>query len=114
MDEFPSLKARKLLTALKREPLAYTIARRKGSHRRLKSQNGYYDGGIRASRVLDDDERAYLLEYVRWIPRCKPQPIEIDDDLLRPINYEDVVADRWDSQTDGGIEYVCAVTEPPA
>jgi predicted RNA binding protein YcfA (HicA-like mRNA interferase family) len=41
MDDFPSLKARKLLAVLKREPLGYKIARQKGSHRKMKSRNGY-------------------------------------------------------------------------
>jgi predicted RNA binding protein YcfA (HicA-like mRNA interferase family) len=39
--DFPSLKARRLLSILCREPLAYAIARQKGSHRRLESSNGY-------------------------------------------------------------------------
>lgn len=41
MDEFPSLKARKLMAVLMREPLAYEVARQKGSHRTMKSRNGY-------------------------------------------------------------------------
>jgi predicted RNA binding protein YcfA (HicA-like mRNA interferase family) len=41
MHEFPSVKARKLLAVLQREPLAFEIVRQKGSHRRMKSRNGY-------------------------------------------------------------------------
>jgi predicted RNA binding protein YcfA (HicA-like mRNA interferase family) len=41
MDDFPSLKARKLLGIFMREPLAYEVVRQKGSHRRMKSTNGY-------------------------------------------------------------------------
>ena len=32
---FPSLKTKKLLAVLEREPLNYTVARQKGSHRRM-------------------------------------------------------------------------------
>lgn len=39
--EFPSLKAPKLLAILMKEPLTYEIARQDGSHRRMKSRNGY-------------------------------------------------------------------------
>jgi predicted RNA binding protein YcfA (HicA-like mRNA interferase family) len=41
--EFPSLKAKQLLAVLAREPLAYEVARQKGSHRKLRSRNGYPD-----------------------------------------------------------------------
>jgi predicted RNA binding protein YcfA (HicA-like mRNA interferase family) len=41
MNEFPSLKAKKLLAILKREPLGYEIVRQSGSHRKMKSRNGY-------------------------------------------------------------------------
>lgn len=33
--QFPSLKAKKLLQTLERRPLGYTVARQKGSHRRM-------------------------------------------------------------------------------
>jgi predicted RNA binding protein YcfA (HicA-like mRNA interferase family) len=39
--EFPSLKAKKMLAILQREPLGYEIKRQKGSHRKLESRNGY-------------------------------------------------------------------------
>jgi predicted RNA binding protein YcfA (HicA-like mRNA interferase family) len=39
--DFPSLKAKQMLGILRREPLAYSIARQKGSHRVLWSRNGY-------------------------------------------------------------------------
>jgi predicted RNA binding protein YcfA (HicA-like mRNA interferase family) len=35
--EFPSIKARKLLAVLTREPLGYRIARQSGSHRHLRA-----------------------------------------------------------------------------
>ncbi len=38
---FPSLKGRELFAVLRREPLAYDVARQKGSHRTLESSNGY-------------------------------------------------------------------------
>lgn len=41
MDEFPSLKARKLLALLKRKPLEYAVTRQKGSHRKMESPHGY-------------------------------------------------------------------------
>jgi predicted RNA binding protein YcfA (HicA-like mRNA interferase family) len=41
MDDFPSLKARKLLAVLKRRPLGYAVTRQKGSHRRMESSTGY-------------------------------------------------------------------------
>jgi predicted RNA binding protein YcfA (HicA-like mRNA interferase family) len=37
MPPFPSMKAKRLLAVLMREPLNYRIARRSGSHRRLKA-----------------------------------------------------------------------------
>jgi predicted RNA binding protein YcfA (HicA-like mRNA interferase family) len=40
-DVFPSLKARDLLSILQRQPLEYRVARSRGSHTRLESQNGY-------------------------------------------------------------------------
>jgi predicted RNA binding protein YcfA (HicA-like mRNA interferase family) len=39
--QFPPLKARRLLAVLQREPLAYDIARQRGSHRLLVSRRGY-------------------------------------------------------------------------
>lgn len=39
--QFPSLKARRVLAILCREPLAYEVVRQQGSHRRLRSRNGY-------------------------------------------------------------------------
>ena len=41
--EFPSLKAGKLLAVLMRKPLQYAVVRQSGSHRRLRSPNGYPD-----------------------------------------------------------------------
>ncbi len=35
MDDFPSLKARRLLAVLTREPLNYRVVRQNGSHRTL-------------------------------------------------------------------------------
>jgi len=35
VDDFPSLKARRLLAILTREPLNYRVVRQSGSHRRL-------------------------------------------------------------------------------
>jgi predicted RNA binding protein YcfA (HicA-like mRNA interferase family) len=37
MSDFPSLKARDQMAVLMREPLSYEIARRRGSHRRLRA-----------------------------------------------------------------------------
>jgi predicted RNA binding protein YcfA (HicA-like mRNA interferase family) len=37
MPPFPSMKAKRLLWVLMREPLNYRIARQSGSHRRLKA-----------------------------------------------------------------------------
>lgn len=39
--QFPSLKARRLLAILMREPLNYRVARQKGSHRRMTSAAGH-------------------------------------------------------------------------
>lgn len=38
MRSFPSMKAKRLLAILMREPLNYRIARQRGSHRRLKAE----------------------------------------------------------------------------
>lgn len=43
MSQFPSLKAKRLLAVLKREPLAYVQVRCVGSHRTLRSKYGYPD-----------------------------------------------------------------------
>lgn len=37
MDDFPSMKARRLLAILMREPLNYRIVRQRGSHRTLRA-----------------------------------------------------------------------------
>ncbi len=39
--DFPSLKSQQLLRVLLREPLGYEVVRQNGSHRKLKSRNGY-------------------------------------------------------------------------
>ncbi len=44
--QFPALKPQQLLAILRREPLGYEILRQKGSHRRLRSRNGYPDLGF--------------------------------------------------------------------
>lgn len=36
-SDFPSIKARRLLRLLERQPLGYRVVRQAGSHRRLKS-----------------------------------------------------------------------------
>jgi predicted RNA binding protein YcfA (HicA-like mRNA interferase family) len=38
MDPFPSMKAKRLLAVLERQPLNYEAVRRSGSHRRMQSQ----------------------------------------------------------------------------
>lgn len=37
MSEFPSMKAKRLLAVLERQPLGYRVVRQAGSHRRLDS-----------------------------------------------------------------------------
>jgi predicted RNA binding protein YcfA (HicA-like mRNA interferase family) len=37
VSQFPSMKARRLLALLQREPLGYRVVRQSGSHRRLES-----------------------------------------------------------------------------
>jgi predicted RNA binding protein YcfA (HicA-like mRNA interferase family) len=37
MGQFPSMKARRLLAVLQREPLGYRVVRQAGSHRRLEA-----------------------------------------------------------------------------
>jgi hypothetical protein len=46
VDDFPSLKARRLLAILMREPLNYRVVRRTGSHRTLRAP------GVRGSSSL--------------------------------------------------------------
>lgn len=41
MSQFPSLKVSDLLRVLMRKPLEYEIDRQKGSHRTMKSSQGY-------------------------------------------------------------------------
>lgn len=44
--QYPALKSSQLLALLQREPLGYEILRQRGSHRRLRSRNGYPDLGF--------------------------------------------------------------------
>lgn len=44
--QFPALKPQQLLAILRREPLGYEILRQRGSHRRMRSRNGYPDIGF--------------------------------------------------------------------
>jgi predicted RNA binding protein YcfA (HicA-like mRNA interferase family) len=37
MNPFPSMKARRLLAVLERQPLGYEVVRQSGSHRRMQS-----------------------------------------------------------------------------
>jgi len=37
MDPFPSIKAKRLLAVLERQPLGYRVVRQSGSHRRMQS-----------------------------------------------------------------------------
>ncbi len=37
MDQFPTMKAKRLLAVLEREPLNYRVLRRSGSHRRMEA-----------------------------------------------------------------------------
>lgn len=37
MNPFPSMKAKRLLAVLERQPLGYEVVRQSGSHRRLRS-----------------------------------------------------------------------------
>jgi predicted RNA binding protein YcfA (HicA-like mRNA interferase family) len=37
MNPFPSMKARRLLAVLERQPLGYEVVRRSGSHRRMQA-----------------------------------------------------------------------------
>lgn len=39
MDQFPSLKAKRLLRILQARPLSYRVVRQKGSHRKLEAPN---------------------------------------------------------------------------
>ena len=39
MNPFPSMKAKRLLAVLERQPLSYEVVRRSGSHRRMQSQD---------------------------------------------------------------------------
>ncbi len=56
---FPSLKAKRMLAVLCREPLGYGVVRQSGSHRQLASRNGYpplrfwaHDGATLAPGVV--------------------------------------------------------------
>jgi len=65
MARFPSVKARRLLAVLQREPLAYRVVRRSGSHRRLAAPGrpsitfSAHDGDTvppsRVRKILVDD-----------------------------------------------------------
>lgn len=44
--QFPALNPQQLLAILRREPLGYEILRQRGSHRRMRSRNGYPDIGF--------------------------------------------------------------------
>lgn len=77
MDQFPSLKAKQLLSILKAKPLSYSVVRQKGSHRRLEADGrpplmfAFHDGATIPSGLvrkilidqvgLDADEARQLL-----------------------------------------------------
>lgn len=39
MSQFPTMKAKRLLAVLEREPLNYRVSRQSGSHRRMEAPN---------------------------------------------------------------------------
>lgn len=65
MADFPSMKARRLLAVLQREPLGYRVVRQAGSHRRLCAPGrppitfAFHDGQTirphRVRKILCDD-----------------------------------------------------------
>lgn len=77
MKPFPSMKARRLLAVLERQPLGYEVVRQSGSHRRMQSSDhppltfAFHDGAtIPAGLVrkilvrdvgLDEEEARKLL-----------------------------------------------------
>jgi predicted RNA binding protein YcfA (HicA-like mRNA interferase family) len=77
MNPFPSMKAKRLLAVLEREPLKYEVARQSGSHRRMRSPDhppltfAFHDGAtipgglVRKILVrdvgLDEEEARKLL-----------------------------------------------------
>ncbi len=77
MNPFPSMKARRLLAVLERQPLGYEVVRQSGSHRRMQSSDhppltfAFHDGAtIPAGLVrkilvrdigLDEEEARKLL-----------------------------------------------------
>jgi predicted RNA binding protein YcfA (HicA-like mRNA interferase family) len=77
MNPFPSMKAKRLLAVLEREPLGYEVARQSGSHRRMRSPDhppltfAFHDGAtipgglVRKILVrdvgLDEEEARKLL-----------------------------------------------------
>lgn len=77
MNPFPSVKARRLLAVLERQPLGYEVVRQSGSHRRMQSPDhppltfAFHDGAtIPAGLVrkilikdvgLDEEEARKLL-----------------------------------------------------
>lgn len=58
---FPSLKAKRLLAILEREPLGYQVARQKGSHRRVKATGrpsftfAFHDSAILPKLILSSN-----------------------------------------------------------
>jgi predicted RNA binding protein YcfA (HicA-like mRNA interferase family) len=77
MNPFPSMKSKRLLAVLERQPLGYVVVRRSGSHRRMESPHrppltfAFHDGAtIPAGLVrkilikdvgLDEEEARKLL-----------------------------------------------------
>jgi hypothetical protein len=74
-----------------------------GDRRRLKRVRRR----IRANRLIDETERAELLELAKYVPGCKPDPLMLDvDGRVRPVTYAEIMADRWDSETEGGLTFI--------
>lgn len=64
MPPFPSMKAKRLLAILRREPLNYEIARQRGSHRWMKAPGRKpFPFAFHDSRTLSPGEVRQVLVY---------------------------------------------------
>jgi hypothetical protein len=64
---------------------------------------------VRTDPTLTDSERAELLEQARYHAGCKPVPLTLDEHgNTRPMTSKELMADRWASETEGGVQLISA------
>ncbi|MBS1888937.1 MAG: type II toxin-antitoxin system HicA family toxin [Actinobacteria bacterium] len=75
MNPFPSMKARRLLAVLERQPLGYEVVRQSGSHRRMQSPDhpplifAFHNGATIPAGLVRKILSSRTLDLMRGEPR---------------------------------------------